>query len=290
MKNIKTSLAVSLLVLPLVTFAAPAAVDDVAIAEKSTVHGAVHATAEDKTSALAKAAQNPLAAMISMPFQNYTNFNIGPDNDTQNVLLFQPVMPFDLNDDWVIIGRTIIPITTQPGSLTGDGTKTGLGNTQVVPYFSPKETFHDWIWGVAPVLMLPASNTNYGSKEWGGGLSALAVKMPGKWVIGGVLTQIWAPSGDESPQINSTTLQYFVNYNLADGWYLSSAPIMTYNWHAKSGDRWNVPIGGGGGKIFHWGKQPINFSLRAYTNVVKPTDNSSDWTLQTTLTWMFPKK
>lgn len=296
MINIKKSLAVSLLVLPLVTFAAPQSVSDAAPTDTSTVHGAIDAShkappvASEGSTALAKAAQNPLAAMISMPFQNNTNFNIGPDNDTQNVLLVQPVVPFDLNDEWNVITRTIIPITTQPGSLTGDGTKTGLGNTQLVAYFSPKETFHDWTWGVAPILMLPASNTDYGSKEWGGGLSAVALTMPGKWVFGGLVNQVWAPSGDESAQINSTSLQYFVNYNLADGWYLSSAPTMTYNWRAKSGERWTVPVGGGFGKIFHWGKQAMNFSLRAYGNVEKPTDDSSDWTLQTQLTWMFPKK
>jgi len=296
LKNMKTSLVASLLMLPLVTFAEPAAVADGTVTETSLIHEAIDTTHKEPASAdaekmaLAKASQNPLAAMISVPFQNNTNFNIGPDNDTQNVLLFQPVVPFDLNDEWNVIARTIIPITTQPGSLTGDGTKTGLGNTQLVAYFSPKETFHDWTWGVAPVLMLPASNTDYGSKEWGGGLSAVALTMPGKWVFGGLVTQVWAPSGDESVQINSTALQYFINYNLHDGWYLSSAPTMTYNWRAQSGDRWTVPIGGGGGKVFKWGKQPINFSLRAYTNVVKPTDSSSDWTLQAQITFMFPKK
>ena len=295
MIDIKTSLAVSLLILPLVAFAAPTAVGDAAETEESTIHGAIDATQKappsaDGDMALAKASQNPLAAMISVPFQNNTNFNLGPDNDTQNVLLFQPVMPFDLNDDWNIIGRTIMPITTQPGYITQDGTKTGLGNTQVVAYFSPKETFNGWTWGVAPVLMLPASAKEYGSKEWGGGFSAVALTMPGKWVYGGLVTQIWADSGDDSDQINSTSLQYFVNYNLSDGWYLSSAPTMTYNWRAESGDRWTVPVGGGAGRIVHWGKQPINISLRAYGNVVKPTDNSSDWTLQTQFTWMFPKK
>lgn len=298
MIDIKTSLAVSLLILPLVTFAAPAAVDDAAETGASTVHKAIGAT--DKAApaagggdlALAKASQNPLAAMISVPFQNNANFNAGPDDDTQNVLLFQPVIPFDLNDDWNIIGRMIMPITTQPGSLTKEqgSSKTGIGNTQIVAYFSPKETFHDWTWGVSPVLMLPASDDNFGSKEWGGGFSVVALTMPGKWVYGGLVTQLWAPSGDDSSQITSTSLQYFINYNLSDGWYLSSAPTMTYNWRADAGDRWTVPMGGGVGRIVHWGKQPINISLRAYGNVVKPTSDSSDWTLQTQFTWMFPKK
>ena len=62
------------------------------------------------------------------------------------------------------------------------------------------------------------------------------------------------------------------------------------NCQSESGDSWTIPMGGGVGRIVNWGKQPINISLRAYGNVVKPTDNSSDWTLQTQFTWMFPKK
>jgi hypothetical protein len=276
MKNSKISLAASLLLLPFITFAA-----------SNTAKKMPSSEAKAKL-ALAKAAQNPLAAMISVPFQNNTNFNIGPDNQTQNVMLVQPVIPFDLNDEWNIISRTIVPIITQPDYITQDGTKTGIGNTQVVAYLSPKKAYKGWIWGVSPVLMLPASNKEYGSKEWGGGVSALALTMPGNWVFGGLVTQIWAPSGDESNQINSTSIQYFVNYNLPDGWYLSTAPTMTYNWQAPSNEKWTVPVGGGGGKIFRWGKQAMNASLRAYTNVVKLTDNSADWTLQAQITFMFP--
>lgn len=304
MNTVKKSLVLSCLVLPMLSFSAETKKTESSIAaasiphpttqseEESTIHTAVAATAPSAAQskeALAKASQNPLASMISLPFQNNTNFNVGPDNQTQNVLLVQPVIPFSLNEDWNLIQRTIIPVTTQPDFITGDGTNTGIGNTQVVAYFSPKEPFHGVTWGVSPVLMLPASNTDYGSKEWGYGLSAVALTMPGKWVIGGLVTQLWAPSGDNSAQINSTAMQYFINYNFSDGWYASTAPTMTYNSRAAAGDRWLVPVGAGGGKVFHWGKQAMNFSLRAYKNVVKPTGNSSDWTLQTQLTFMFPK-
>jgi hypothetical protein len=47
-------------------------------------------SAQDKTD-LAKQSQNPVANMISVPYQNNTNFNFGPYNRTQNVLNIQPV-------------------------------------------------------------------------------------------------------------------------------------------------------------------------------------------------------
>jgi len=41
----------------------------------------------------AKTAQNPLANVISMPFQNNTDFGIGAYDKTSNVLNIQPILP-----------------------------------------------------------------------------------------------------------------------------------------------------------------------------------------------------
>jgi len=292
MKTIKTSLILSCLALPLLSFAAetarldappPAAQDDLAHSAAATTNVGGDSTA------LAKASQNPLSSMISLPFQNNTNFNVGPDNQTQNIMLVQPVIPFSLNDDWNVIQRTIMPVTTQPGFITGDGTKTGLGNTQVLAYFSPKQAINGWYFGISPVLDLPASSNHYGSKNWGYGLSGVALTMPGKWVVGLLLTQEWIPAGAGSEQVNRATFQYFVNYNLSDGWYLTSNPAMSYNKRAAAGDRFNIPVGGGVGKIVKWGKQPINLSLKAFKNVVKPNGNSADTTVQVQVQFLFPK-
>lgn len=67
---------------------------------------------------LAKAAQNPVAAMISLPFQNNTLFGVGPDDDTANVLNIQPVIPFTVGD-WNIINRTIVPLIYLPDVTSG---------------------------------------------------------------------------------------------------------------------------------------------------------------------------
>ena len=77
---------------------------------------------------LAKAAQNPVASMISLPFQNNTNFGVGPDDKVQNVLNIQPVWPFALTDDINLITRTIAPIVSQPGIRPGEDRTNGLGN------------------------------------------------------------------------------------------------------------------------------------------------------------------
>ena len=83
---------------------------------------------------LAKAAQNPVADMISLPFQNNTNFGYGPDDDIQNVLNIQPVVPFHLNENWNLITRTIAPLIYQPEVVEGTGDEFGLGDINFTDY------------------------------------------------------------------------------------------------------------------------------------------------------------
>ena len=89
---------------------------------------------------LAKAAQNPVGDLISLPFQNNTNFGFGPYDRTQNVLNIQPVIPISLGSDWNLITRTIAPIITQPDFFSESGSTTGLGDINFTAFLSPKNT------------------------------------------------------------------------------------------------------------------------------------------------------
>jgi hypothetical protein len=98
---------------------------------------AAPAYAEMSAEDLAKLAQNPVSNLISVPFQNNTNFNVGPLNGTQNILNIQPVIPFDVTKDWNVITRTILPLVWQPGYVEGQGTTYGLGDLQLSALLSP---------------------------------------------------------------------------------------------------------------------------------------------------------
>ncbi len=63
---------------------------------------------------------------------------------------------------------------------------------------------------------------------------------------------------------------------------------MIANWEADSDNRWTVPFGGGVGKIFSIGKQPINASATAYYNVEKQ-DFEADWQMRLRVQFLFPK-
>jgi hypothetical protein len=239
---------------------------------------------------LAKAAQNPVAAMISLPFQNNTTFGYGPDDDIQNVLNIQPVWPLSLNKKWNLITRTIVPVIDQP-DLPGVDGAFGLGDVNETLFFSPAAP-GKVIWGVGPAFTLPtATNDVLGTGKWSAGVGVVVLTMPGHWVIGALVSNQWSFAGDdERADVNSMVLQYFVNYNLKNGWYLTSAPINTANWNADGADRWTVPIGGGVGKIFKAGKQPMNAQVGAYYNLVTPYNiPSGDWSLRLQLQLLFPR-
>lgn len=258
------------------------------------------------TEELAKAAQNPIANMISLPLQNNTNFKAGPLEKTQNILNIQPVYPISLNADWNLITRTIFPLVSQPAftlseiergdlfpNAAGDFATErvfGLGDTTFTAFFSPKDS-GKLTWGVGPVVLLPtATDDTIGSDKWGLGPSAVGLTMPGNWVVGSLFSNIWSVGGSGDQDINFFTWQYFINYNFPDGngLYLTSAPIITANWEAESGNRWTVPFGGGVGKIFKIGKQPVNAQVSAYYNVEKP-QYGPDWQLRLQLQFLFPK-
>ncbi len=239
-------------------------------------------------SELAKATQNPVSDLISLPFQNNTNFDVGPQEKTQNILNIQPIWPVSLNANWNLITRTIVPVVSQPALTPGHDRTDGLGDTTFTAFFSPRKP-SKWIWGAGPAVLLPtASDDVLGSDKWGLGPSVVVLTMPGSWVIGSLLSNVWSTGGSGDADVNLFTWQYFINYNMADGWYLSSAPIMTANWEADSGNKWTVPVGGGGGKVFRIGKQPVNATAQAFYNVEKP-QFGADWTLRIQLQFLFPK-
>lgn len=239
---------------------------------------------------LAKKAQNPIANMISVPFQNNTNFGIGPNDRSQNILNIQPVVPTTLGE-WNLINRVIAPIISQPVLSTESDSKFGLGDIVYQGFFTPASG-GNVTWGIGPVAILPtATDPSLGSGKWSAGPTAVVVAFAGKFVLGGVAYNTWSFAGkSDRSDVNLGFVQYFVNYNLPKAWYITSAPAITVNWEAPEGDKWIVPFGGGMGKIFAIGKQKLNGSVNAYWNAVKPeTTDGPDWTLRAQLVFMFPK-
>jgi hypothetical protein len=237
---------------------------------------------------LARKSQNPVSNMAVLPFQWNSYFQTGPKGKTQNVLLIEPAVPFKLNEDWNFIARPIIPLINQPPFTDSQDREYGLGNIQFEGFFAPNDKLGDWIVAFGPILEFPTNTDDQlGSDNWSAGPAFVALKMEGPWVYGSLITHLWSYAGSD-PEVNLTSLNPFVNYNLKDGWYVVSSPVMTANWSADSSNTWTVPVGGGIGRVFHIGKQAVNARVSAYYNVETP-DTGSDWQLQFQLSFLFPE-
>ena len=237
---------------------------------------------QESTEDLAKAAQNPIANMMSFPFQNNTSFGIGPYDRTQNVLNVQPVLPFF---NGRLITRTIVPVISQPDLSSESESTFGLGDITFTAFYAP-ESKGGLVWGIGPAINIPTSGEGLGTGEWGFGPSLVLLRITKKWVYGGVLNNVW--SVDENSSLNLFYLQYFINYNLLDGLYLTTAPILTSDWNAEPGDQWTIPFGAGIGKIVKvGGKLPVNLQASAYYNAVKP-EYGADWQLRAMVVVLLP--
>jgi hypothetical protein len=261
----------------------------IALAQKTADGDGILEPGENEREELARASQNPMANMISFPIQNNTNFKWGPLEKTQNVTNIQPVIPFNLSEDWLLISRTIAPLIYQPGLIEGQGSKFGLGDINEALFLGPRNP-GSIIWGAGPIFTLPtATDKRLGAEKWGVGPAGVALTMRGPWVFGCLAQNIWSFAGDsDRDDTNLFLLQPFVNYNLGNGLAISSVSMITANWKADSGEKWTVPLGVQISKVMPIGKLPINWILGGYYNVEKPT-NVGDWNMRFQVNFMFPK-
>ena len=247
------------------------------------------AGAGSSTEDLQKATQNPVASLISVPLQNNTNFGIGPYNRTQDVLNIQPVIPVSLTQNWNLITRVIQPIVWQPYPTETTGGEYGFGDMNPTFFLAPSKP-KKIIWGVGPAFVIPtATNSILGQGKFSLGPSFVALAQPGHWTIGVLVNNVWSVAGSGGrTDVNQMLLQYFINYNLKKGWFLTLQPIITANWNASSGNVWTVPFGGGVGRIMKLGAQPVNIAAQFYGNATYPS-GTSPWGMRLQIAFLFPK-
>ena len=229
---------------------------------------------EDKMEELSKEAANPLADLMSFPFQNNLNMNYGEYNRNMNILNIQPVLPFFKGK---IVTRTILPIVNIPDFNSESGKLTsGLADIVFTAFYVPKSK--GLMWGLGPVIEIPSGGSNRGSQKWSAGPSLVLMAQPGEWTFGMLVNNTWSFAGkSDRDAVNHMLINLFVVRQLGKGWYVNSAPIITADWTAGKGDQWVVPLGAGGGKvILIGGKLPLNLQTQMYYNVVHP-DFGPEW-------------
>jgi hypothetical protein len=241
---------------------------------------------EHDATTLAKQTQNPVADLVSIPFQ--FNFNSGGAfGDRSNILLnVQPVIPINVTPEWNVIARPIVPFVTVP-QPRGDSDG-GLGDINLELFATPANA-GSIVWGVGPIFSFPTATLDeVATGSWGIGPAGLVLYQAGPWVVGALATQTWTISdfGDER-DLDAFLLQPFANYNFGKGWAIGSAPIITASWDAPS-NGWTVPLGGGLIWTTEIGGQAMNLGAHYYYNVERPDEGAKNQ-LRLIVSFLFPK-
>lgn len=218
-------------------------------------------THAESDSELAQELTNPVANLVSIPVQMNFDDELGVGDDgsklTTNV---QPVIPFDLSEDWNLITRTILPVIYQDDVFPGTGSQFGLGDINLSLFFSPKQpTAGGLIWGAGPVLLFPtATNSKLGAEKWGAGPAGVVISMRGPWTVGALANHVWSFAGDDDrSDISSSFIQPFVSYTWPSAWTVSVTSESTYNWKSE---KWAVPVNVSVAKLVRFGRLPVSLT------------------------------
>lgn len=252
---------------------------------------------------LAQQLTNPLADLISMPVQGNMDFGLGPGGGHKLFTNIQPVIPFELNENWNLISRTILPVIDQQGiNFASDRSDAfGLGDVVQSLFFSPKDP-EPFIWGVGPVFLLPTATDNaLGADQWGAGPTGVILKLDGPWTYGMLANHLWDFAGSSSSgsfvtlpdgrvvnsgnQVNLTFLQPFLSYTTSTATTFTVNSESTYNWTSH---QWTVPINFQISQLVKIGKAPVSVYAGARWYPERPAFGP-DWGVRLGFTMLLPK-
>ncbi|WP_338731015.1 hypothetical protein [Mangrovimonas cancribranchiae] len=249
---------------------------------------ATTAQAQHSDEELAKKLANPVASLISLPFQNNIDFGIGDNNGTRYTLNIQPVLPISINEKWNLIGRVVLPVISQY-NITGQGTnESGLSDAVVSGFFSPKASKNGLTWGVGPALLFPTGTDDFlTTKKFGAGPTAVILKQAKGITFGALVNQIWSFAGNEDrADVNQMFLQPFFTYNWSSGGGVGFNMEWTQNWEADTSTVWLNPTFSG---LSSFGKQKISFAVGPRFNLNAPDGQDADLGFRAVLILLFPK-
>ena len=234
---------------------------------------------------LAKKLSNPIASLISVPFQNNIDFGIGDIQATKYTLNIQPVVPFEMSENWNLITRYIMPVVSQYNINSVGESQFGLSDAVVSAFFSPIGS--GITWGVGPVFLVPIGTDDYlTTKKFGIGPTAVALIQKNGWTYGGLINQLWSIAGsDERPDVSQLFFQPFISYNWKTGAGLGVNMELTQNWEGSTTVMWLNPILTA---VTSLGEQRIQLVVGPRINLAAPDGAKADFGVRAVIVLLFP--
>ena len=235
---------------------------------------------------IAKKLANPIADMISVPFQYNYSRGVGRNQEgSEQTLLFQPVIPFNLGGGDAFILR---PILTSAHVINANGfSGYGVANVTIESFYAPN-TGSSWIWGVGPYISTPSGNSGYfGSQQTGAGLTAVILNRHGPWTYGLLGYQSWSVGGNPTfGTQNNLYGQPFASYTTSNAWTFMLQSQAQYNYDSH---RTSNPMNFVVSKLEVFDGQPVQFGMGPSYYLSNTPGGPSGWGGRAVLTFVFPK-
>jgi hypothetical protein len=248
---------------------------------------AIPVDAQESEAELAKKLQNPVANLISVPFQSNWDFGNGR-NAMRYTLNVQPVVPFSLTEEWNLIIRTIVPFIHAEATVPGGDSHGGTGDIVQSFFISPAAPVAGWTIGAGPVMLYPTASDNaLGSEKWGMGPTAVVLRQDRGWTYGLLVNHLESFAGTSSRErVSATFMQPFLTYTTKTFTSFGINTESTYDWQHE---QWTVPISVSVSQLLKIAGQPIQFSLGGRYYAERPV-GGPDWGIRFAVTLLFPKR